>query len=146
MFTGSHIHTIDEKGRVVLPAGIRKQFEGHATCYIALGTDGQITLNRPDEFETYMRQVAAAAKTKKERALSRDMAREAVEQKLDKAGRILVPELHRQYAQITVPSEVVVSGAITHAEIWNLDLAAADSALGRSALNEPQSGEEANDS
>ena len=134
MFTGRHIHTIDDKGRVVLPAKIRKGFDGYESCMLAPGTDGQITLNLPDEFEAFTRTMLAEAKTTGERSAARVVLQSAVEQPFDKAGRILVPEPLRLHAGITVPSEVVVAGAGLHAEIWNLDLNRRDNALGSSVL------------
>ena len=143
MFTGRHIHTIDEKGRVVLPVRIRNAFEGYDTCYIAPGTDGQITLNRPDEFEAYLRGVIADADTTAKRSAARLISQEAVVQKLDKAGRVLVPEHLRLHAGISLPSEVAITGAVTHAEIWRTDLNERDNALGRTELVKSEVAKEA---
>jgi MraZ protein len=143
MFTGRHVHTIDEKGRVVLPARIRKGFEGHDSCMLAPGSDGQITLNLPDEFEAFTRAMLADAKSTGERSAARVVLQSAIEQPFDKAGRIRVPEALRQHAGITVPSEVVVAGAGLHAEIWNLELNRRDYALGSSVLIKSELAKEA---
>ncbi|MGH8923203.1 MAG: division/cell wall cluster transcriptional repressor MraZ [Acidimicrobiia bacterium] len=143
MFFGRHIHTIDEKGRVVLPARFRKEFDGHDSCILAPGTDGQITLNLPDEFETVTRAVLAEAKTERQRRVARHILSSAVEQPFDKAGRLLVPEWLRAHAGISIPSEVAVTGAGLNAEIWNVELNQRDDALGASELIESTLAKEA---
>ncbi len=146
MFTGKYRHSIDDKGRVVLPSAIRSKFGGAETCYVAPGTDGQITINPATEFSAYLTAAATAAKTEDERRMVRHMAQEAVEQKLDKAGRIMVPEDLRLHARIELASEVMVTGAVTHAEIWNLDLQGRDSNEGGKLLIQSRLAKEAKDS
>ena len=143
MFTGKYTHSIDDKGRVVLPSSIRSKFGGSDTCYVAPGIDGQITINRATEFQAFLQAAAVAAESEEERRRVRRMAQEAVEQKLDKAGRIVVPEGLRQHAGIELASEVVVTGAVTHAEIWNTELHRRDSEAGGSELIQSRLAKEA---
>jgi MraZ protein len=119
MFTGKHIHTIDDKGRLVLPAPIRKRFEGTDTVILSPGVDGQLAINRPDEFDAYLAREEARSMNAISRRRVRFLASSADEQKLDKAGRVNINEELRNIADIELNSEVVVAGGYRQAEIWN---------------------------
>lgn len=122
MFTGNYIHAIDDKGRVVLPSSIRTEFEGADSCYVAPGIDGQITINPVEDFESYLRGLYDRAEEDEDRRLVRIIAQQASKQKLDKAGRVMLPEGVRRHAGVELSTDVVVTGAVTHAEIWSVSL------------------------
>jgi DNA-binding transcriptional regulator/RsmH inhibitor MraZ len=100
-------------------------------------------LNLPSEFESSMRTALAEAKSTGDRAATRLVFQNAIEQPFDKAGRIVIPEPLRMHAGITIPSEIVVTGAGFHAEIWNLELNRRDNALGTSELLKSELAKEA---
>jgi MraZ protein len=128
MFTGKHIHTIDDKGRLVLPAPIRKRFEDADAVIISPGVDGQLAINRPDDFDAYLAREEARSMSLVARRKVRFLASSADEQKLDKAGRVNINEELRAIADIALNSEVVVAGGYRQAEIWNLARFEADHA------------------
>ncbi|CAN5717023.1 MAG: division/cell wall cluster transcriptional repressor MraZ [Acidimicrobiia bacterium] len=134
MFTGKYIHSIDEKGRVVLPSGIRKQFEDTGKCIISPGIDGQLRINLPDQYQAYLDREEATAPTPEIRRRVRLFANSASEQSLDKAGRVVINELLRGMADISIGTEVMISGANRFAEIWNLEKFARDDAIARAEL------------
>ena len=53
MFVGKAFHTIDDKGRLVLPASFRRVLEadGHKSCVLTQSTDGCLMLFRPPDFQ-----------------------------------------------------------------------------------------------
>ncbi len=134
MFTGKYIHTIDEKGRVVLPSTMRKQFEGSGTCIISPALDGQLAINLPHEYAAYLDREEAKASTAAVRRRVRLLSNSAIEQSVDKAGRVVINEELRALAGIGLGSEVVVAGAHKHAEIWNPERFARDLELARVEL------------
>lgn len=134
MFTGKYIHTIDEKGRVVLPSTMRKQFEGSGTCIISPALDGQLAINLPHEYAAYLDRAEAKASTGMVRRRVRLLSNSAIEQSVDKAGRVVINEELRTTAGISLGSEVVVAGAHKHAEIWNPERFARDLELARIEL------------
>ena len=118
MFLGEHQHSLDAKGRVILPARFRDQLEGGAVMAKAL--DGCLAVYPVDEFE----RVAANLREKRARgATERQAARSyfsgAVEITPDKQGRVAVPQHLRTFANLE--REVIVAGNFDHIEIWNAE-------------------------
>jgi len=116
MFLGEHKHSLDAKGRVILPARFRDQLEGGAVMAKAL--DGCLAVYPVDEFE----RVAANLREKRARgATERQAARSyfsgAVEITPDKQGRVAVPAHLRTFANLE--REVIVAGNFDHIEIWD---------------------------
>jgi MraZ protein len=128
VFLGEYFHSLDEKGRVVLPSGFRSRLsEG---CVVTKGQDGQLLLFPPDEFEARATEVRGRQQDKSGRRFSRTVFSGADMQTLDKSGRVLVkPEL-RKYAGLNASSEVAVIGVYDHVELWNKDRFIADREAG----------------
>lgn len=130
-FLGEFEHTIDAKGRVILPAKFRDQLEEGAV--IAKTREGCLAVYPPDEWE----QVATRNRELmrqgiEERAVARSLFAGATEVSPDRQGRVPIPQNLREYADLD--KDVVVTGAFTHIEIWNAaqwadQVEAADSAL-----------------
>lgn len=115
-FFGRFEHTIDDKGRLTLPAKFRGPFERGG--YLTQGLDGCLALWTPEEFEaqTEAMQVRAAA-TQADRHLVRLWASSSVELTPDRQGRILVPSRLRTFAGLD--DDVLVLGVIDRVEIWD---------------------------
>ena len=116
MFLGEYQHSLDAKGRVILPARFRDQLEGGAVMARAL--DGCLAVYPVSEFE----RVAAKLREARERgAHARQAARSyfsgAVEITPDKQGRVAIPAHLREYASLE--REVIVAGNLDHLEIWD---------------------------
>jgi len=117
MFAGSHKLTIDDKGRLAIPARLRNQLSEEHGKQIA------ITLG-PESIEVYptaqFRRIAEAIPKIPDRAkrmlVQRLFVGYAVETELDAQGRVLVPTILRELKQLG--SEVVLVGQITHFELW----------------------------
>jgi MraZ protein len=112
VFTGEFEHTLDEKGRVVLPSRFRPHLE---RLVVTKGRDGCLSVFPPPVFETI------AAELGKAGARARDMRRffigGASEQQTDKQGRIQIPETLRRYAGLE--RDVMVIGLEDRIEIWD---------------------------
>ena len=113
MFLGEYTPTLDEKGRLTLPAKFREQLE---TAFLTSEVDQCLALWPPAEFEARARELKEQAKRDPD---SHDRAAYffagAQEVTPDKAGRISIPPSLREFAGLVGP--VVVTGFFDHVEI-----------------------------
>lgn len=123
MFYGEYAHTLDRKGRLILPARFRdalKRQGGATRCYLTRGLDGCLFLFTEDEWQAQEARFRNASFTKAEaRRFNRLYFSGAVDLELDRQGRILVPKHLQDYAGIK--QAVVVVGVSNRAEIWAKD-------------------------
>jgi MraZ protein len=116
MFLGEHQHSLDAKGRVILPARFRDQLEGGAVMARAL--DGCLAVYPLPEFERVARKLQEARERgSRERQAARSFFSGAVDIVPDKQGRVAIPPHLRDYAHLE--REVIVSGGFDHIEIWD---------------------------
>lgn len=116
MFLGEYQHSLDTKGRVILPAKFRDQLFGGA--FVSKGRDGCLFVYAPEEFETVASEVREAAKRgERERAAARSFFAGAAEVVPDKQGRVAIPPSLREYAGLE--GEVVLAGVFSRIEIWD---------------------------
>jgi MraZ protein len=114
-FFGRFEHTLDSKGRVILPAKFRPPFAvgGFLTEHL----DGCLALWTPAEFEVQGQQMQERASVgRRERNLARMWASASVEVDVDRQGRMAIPSHLRQYAGLQ--NEVLVLGANDRVELW----------------------------
>ncbi|NLI99328.1 division/cell wall cluster transcriptional repressor MraZ [bacterium] len=120
-FRGQFRYSVDHKGRVAIPAQFRRALDAanQRTLVLTKGYDGEIEVHPLSEWEGYEDEVLLAIpRHKKEtRRFMRRRAAAAAEVELDSQGRIMLPRHLIEYA--SVEAEVVISGAISHFEIWN---------------------------
>jgi MraZ protein len=115
-FFGRHEHSLDDKGRVILPAKFRSHFEHGG--YLAPEQDGCLSLWTPEQFEVQMdAMVERSAVSRSDRNLVRLWASTSHELEIDKQGRMAIPLRLRQYAHLV--DEVLVLGAIDRVELWD---------------------------
>ncbi len=118
MFLGQYQHSLDEKGRVILPAKFRGQLEGGA--YMARGLDGCVCVYPTDEWERVsnnMRELATRGT--QQRQAARSFFAGAAEVAPDRQGRVPVPVHLRDFAGLSLEREVVVAGVLSRIEIWD---------------------------
>lgn len=116
MFNGEYNHTIDTKGRLIIPSKIREELGDR--FMMSKGLDGCLFLFPMNEWGIYeekLRQLPILDKNS--RKFSRFWVAGAKECELDKQGRVLVPEPLRKFAEIE--KEVVFAGMLTHVELWS---------------------------
>ena len=115
-FFGRHEHSLDPKGRVILPAKYRPSFErgGFLTQY----HDRCLALWTPEEFEKQMVQMQQSqGEGPAERNLARVWASGTQEVDVDRQGRIAIPQHLRDFARLD--GDVLVQGAIDRVELWS---------------------------
>jgi MraZ protein len=116
MFIGEYSHTIDEKGRLSIPAKFRAQLQGGVV--ITRGLDHCLFLYSRSEWEIIATKLSQLPfSQKKSRAFSRLMLAGAWDVELDSQGRVMVPEYLRQYA--TIAKKTVITGLYNRLEIWD---------------------------
>ena len=117
MFIGEYNHSIDAKGRLIIPAKFREEF-GNQFC-LTRGLDGCLFLF-PEmewkEFENKLRQLPVTF-NKDARQFVRFFTTGATNGQFDKQGRILIPQTLREFANIQ--KDVVVAGSLNKLEIWS---------------------------
>jgi MraZ protein len=116
MFLGEHQHSLDAKGRVILPARFRDQLEGGAVMAKAL--DGCLAVYPAAEFQRVADNARELAQRgAAERQAARALFAGAVEITPDKQGRVAVPQHLRDFAGLT--RDVIVAGMYHRIEIWD---------------------------
>lgn len=128
VFLGEYFHTLDEKGRVVMPSGFRRRLEDG--CVVAKGQDGQLLLFPTGEFEARAAEVKNMPQTRSGRRFSRTVFSGADMQTVDKSGRVSVKPDLRKFAELNTSSEIAVIGVLDHIELWNTERYLSDRAIG----------------
>jgi MraZ protein len=118
VFTGEYRHTVDEKGRIAVPARFRARLaEG---SMLANWIDGCLAIFPRADWEELDARISSLPFTDPiGRQLQRFLYGGANEIELDRQGRFVVPASLREYAALR--TEAVVVGSRDHAEIWAPD-------------------------
>lgn len=115
-FIGRYEHSLDAKGRVILPVKFRAPFERGG--FLSQFHEGCVAVWTPEEFERQLESMQQASELgRDERNLARVWAGGSAEVEVDKAGRMPIPSYLRQFAQLS--GEVLVIGAIDRVELWD---------------------------
>lgn len=115
MFFGEFEHTIDDKGRLTIPARFRDELsEG---MFISRGLDGCLFVYPLDSWKALEEKVATLPLTKENARYFSRLIYSGSECKLDKQGRTLLPAPLRKHAAIE--NEVVIIGVNSRLEIWS---------------------------
>jgi len=119
MFRGSSFHTIDPKGRIIIPARFRDVIKaGGSNGTIVTRLDHALfayTLNEWNKVEARIMSLTDTSESM--RRFRRIFIGGASDCTCDKQGRILIPPVLRQYAEIE--KDIVLVGQIDHFEIWS---------------------------
>lgn len=114
MLSGKYRHTIDAKGRVIVPVRFRDDL-GDAFI-VTRGLDECLALYSMEEWsglEEKIKQLPMA----RSRQIQRYLFSNAFPVELDAQGRIVLPADLREFAQLK--KDVVIAGVSTRAEIWD---------------------------
>ena len=131
MFLGEFQHSLDAKGRVILPAKFRDQLEGGAVMARAL--DGCLAVYPVEEFQRVASTLQEArARGATERQAARSYFSGAVEITPDKQGRVAIPAPLRTFAKLE--REVTVTGNFDHLEIWDTETFKQHDAEGQASI------------
>lgn len=120
MYYGEAQTAIDDKGRITVPVQFRQVMEvhDHDTWYMTRGFDGAIFLFHSLQWEK-LKDLGSGYNPLDPRMLDfrRMLLGSAAKTKRDKAGRLAVPALLREFAGIE--KEAVLIGVEDHLELWS---------------------------
>ena len=113
--TGEYQHSIDTKGRLFIPAGLREELG--ETIYVTISIERALAVYSEEAWREKEEKFNAlpSAQARRIRPLFVNAAKCA----LDAQGRILLPQKLRTYA--ILKKDVMVLGVSNHAEIWNAE-------------------------
>ncbi|EGO61977.1 division/cell wall cluster transcriptional repressor MraZ [Acetonema longum] len=118
MLLGEYSHSIDDKGRIILPAKFREEL---GDSFIATkGLEKCIFVYPKAEWSNIETKLKELPLAKAEaRAFVRFFFAGAAEIECDKQGRMLLPGTLREYAALS--KDVVVIGVLNRIELWDKD-------------------------
>ncbi len=115
MFLGEYLHTFDAKNRISLPARFRSKLG--RTVVVARGLDHCLYIFARKSWEKeaarYAAQVSGSAAS---RGLARLFLAGSFESDVDKAGRVLIPENLKSFANLS--GKAVIAGVADRVELW----------------------------
>ncbi len=119
MFSGEFEHSIDQKGRIAIPARFRDQFrEG---IVLVQGFDPCVVAYPKAEWAKMAERMAALPSTRANyRRLNRSFFGSSYDGELDRQGRVVLPPVLRQYSRIN--SAAIIVGVNSYLEIWSAEL------------------------
>lgn len=113
--TGQYAHTVDAKGRLFIPAALRRELG--ATFHVTVGQDHCLSVYSDESWAAFMERLKALSYNEVKRL--RALFAYAADCEPDSQGRILLPAKLREYAGLT--RDVVIIGSFDRAEIWDAD-------------------------
>ncbi len=122
MFYGEYSHSIDRKGRLILPAKFREAAKTHFVekFFITRGLDKCLFMFSEEEWRSQENKFKAIPFTKIEsRTFNRLYFSGAMEVVPDRQGRILLAQYLKDFAEIK--KDVVIVGVSNRIEIWSKD-------------------------
>ncbi|MDB5985379.1 MAG: mraZ [Nevskia sp.] len=117
MFAGSNRLTIDEKGRLAVPARVRAQLAEEYGKQIAITLGPECVEIYPSPvFRRMVEQIQKIPDRAKRVVMQRLFVGHAVESELDGQGRVLIPPMLRE--RLKLGADVVLAGLNDHFELW----------------------------
>lgn len=115
MFMGECFHTLDPKGRMIVPSKYR---DGLGERFIlTMGLDGCLFAYPMEEWVQFVEKLKNLPGTKEGRQLQRHFMAGAAEVDVDKQGRFLIPTKLREQAGLV--KDVVLVGVLSKLELWS---------------------------
>ena len=116
MFMGEYSHTIDTKGRLIIPSKFREELG--ETFVVTKGLDGCLFVFSDEEWKAFEIKLKSLPLTNKNaRQFARFFVAGATPCELAKQGRILLPATLREFAGLE--KDVVLTGMLNRIEIWS---------------------------
>ena len=120
MFYGEYEHTLDKKGRLIIPSKFRESAKEQEIerFFITRGLDACLFVFIEDEWRSQEQKFKSAPFTKPDvRKFNRLFFSGAVEATADKQGRILIPAYLKDFAGIK--RDVMIVGVSNRFEVWS---------------------------
>lgn len=116
MLIGEYEHSLDAKGRLIMPAKLRDDIG--EVFILTKGLDGCLFAFSKSEWEKFEQKLSALpVSDKNARAFTRFFFAVAIECEIDKQGRFLISSNLREFASLT--KDVVIIGLNSRIEIWS---------------------------
>lgn len=116
MFIGEYQHSLDDKGRLAVPAKFRALLKSGAV--VTKGLDNCLFLYPKKEWQKIAAKLASLPISQSNsRAFSRHMLAGAMEVDFDVQGRIVLPEYLRSFANLS--KKAIIAGLFDRLEIWD---------------------------
>ena len=118
MLIGEYEHSLDAKGRIIMPSKLREDMG--EKFIVTKGLDGCLCGFSKNEWNNFEEKLKTLPLTNKNaRGFVRFFLSGATECEIDKQGRFLISSNLRDYA--TLEKDVVIIGVGTRLEIWSKD-------------------------
>ena len=116
MFMGEYNHTIDAKGRLIIPSKFRESLGDEFV--VTKGMDGCLFVYDNEEWKKFEEKLLSLPMMDKQvRQFTRYFLAGAASVEVDKQGRILIPSVLREFSDIT--KDAVLVGVGSRIEIWS---------------------------
>lgn len=116
MFMGMYNHTVDTKGRLIIPSKFREVLGEEFV--VSKGMDGCLFVYAADDWKAFEEKLTSLPMINKEaRQFTRFFLAGAASVEVDKQGRILLPSHLREFAGLD--KDVVLVGVGSRIEIWS---------------------------
>lgn len=116
VFLGEFSHSLDDKGRVVMPRKFRPGLE--RGCVITKGQERCLYVFPMEQWDEEASRVQRLPRTdRRARNFARSFFASAADQSLDRQGRVQIPEPLREYAGLE--KDVTVVGVADRIELWS---------------------------
>jgi MraZ protein len=133
MFMGEYQHSIDEKGRIIIPAKFRDSLGSHFV--VTRGLDQCLFVYAMEEWAIMEQKLKALPLMKSDaRAFTRFFFSGATECELDKQGRVNIPNTLVDHAKLA--KDCVVIGVSNRVEIWSKEMWEGYSQQSEASFNE----------
>ena len=119
MFYGEYEHSMDRKGRLIIPSKFREVFKENYVerLFVTRGLDTSLFVFAEDEWKKQESRFRSLSFTSRDaRQFNRIYLSGACEVTCDRQGRILVPQYLKDFAKIK--NDAVVVGVSNRMEIW----------------------------
>jgi MraZ protein len=116
-YTGRHVHTLDDKGRVSVPAQFRKQLPTEG-LFLGKGMEGSLILYPPEKWEKVRQGLMELSRnSRRHRDIIREVSQFIKPVSIDAQGRISIPADLLEISGIT--HDVVFLGFLDAIEVWS---------------------------
>lgn len=116
MFIGEYQHSLDNKGRIIIPSKLREKLG--ESFIITKGLDNCLFVFPMDEWSVFEEKLKSLPLTRKDaRAFVRFFFSGATECELDKQGRVLISSTLREHSKLE--KDAVIIGVSNRIEIWS---------------------------
>lgn len=116
LFMGEYNHSIDQKGRIIVPSKFRELLGENFV--VTKGLDGCLWVFPEKEWDDFSGKLHSLQTSNRDaRKITRFFMAGATEVESDKQGRILLPQVLREYAELV--KDVVLVGVSNRVEIWD---------------------------